>query len=59
MSDALRMWTVYRSPSGQMIIGLTAHQTLQLIARLQAHADICGRAIAEGKGGNRFPEKAP
>jgi hypothetical protein len=38
----------------QIIIGLSAHQTLQLIDRLQAHSDLCGKAIAEGKGGNRF-----
>lgn len=44
---------------GQVIIGLSANQALQLIERLQAHSDICGRAISEGRGGARFPEKAP
>jgi hypothetical protein len=43
---------------GQIIMGMTPHQTLQLIERLQAHADVCARAVAEGKGGARFPEKA-
>jgi hypothetical protein len=44
---------------GQVIIGLTPHQALQLIERLQAHNDVCARAIAEGKGGARFNEKSP
>ena len=44
---------------GQVIIGLSANQTLQLIERLQAHADACGRAVVEGRGGARFPEKTP
>jgi hypothetical protein len=42
---------------GQVIIGLTPHQTLQLIERLQAHADVCGRAIVDGKGGARFSDR--
>ena len=44
---------------GQVIIGLSANQALQLIERLQTHADACGRAMAEGRGGARFPEQAP
>jgi hypothetical protein len=41
---------------GQVIIGLSAHQAMQLIERLQTHADACGRAIVNGKGGTRFPD---
>jgi len=44
---------------GQVIIGLSAQQALQLIERLQAHADICARSVAIGKGGAKFPERAP
>lgn len=44
---------------GQIIIGLSAHQAIQLIERLQAHADICARAVALGNGGAKFPERAP
>jgi hypothetical protein len=44
---------------GQVIIGLSANQALQLIERLQAHADACGRAVVDGKGGTRFPPTAP
>jgi hypothetical protein len=44
---------------GQVVIGLTANQALQLIERLQSHADACGRAIVNGKGGARFPDRAP
>lgn len=40
---------------GQVIVGLTANQLLQLIERLQVHADACARAIVDGKGGARFP----
>lgn len=43
---------------GQVIIGLTPNQALQLIERLQTHEDVYQRAIVEGKGGNRFPDKA-
>jgi hypothetical protein len=43
---------------GQVIIGLTPNQAMQLIQRLQIHDDACGRAIAEGKGGARFPDQA-
>jgi hypothetical protein len=42
---------------GQIIIGLSPHQAMQLIERLQAHSDACTRAIVEGKGGTRFPDK--
>lgn len=41
---------------GQVIIGLSPYQAMQLIERLQSHADICGRAIADGKGGAQFPK---
>jgi hypothetical protein len=44
---------------GQVIIGLSGHMVLQLIQRLQMHADTCGRAVAEGRGGARFPDRAP
>jgi hypothetical protein len=43
----------------QVLIGLTANQALQLIERLQAHADACARAVVEGRGGARFPDHAP
>jgi hypothetical protein len=39
---------------GQVIVGLTPNMLMQLIGQLQAHSDICTRAIAEGKGGARF-----
>ena len=39
---------------GQVIIGLSPHQAMQLIQRLHAHDDIYARAVAEGKGGARF-----
>jgi hypothetical protein len=42
----------------QIIMGLSAHQALQLIERLQAHADVCAKAVVDGWGGNRFPDKA-
>jgi len=44
---------------GQVIIGLTANQTMQLIERLQAYADACMRAVVEGRGGASFPDQAP
>jgi hypothetical protein len=40
----------------QVIFGLSAHQAVQLTEALQKHGDACLRAIAEGKGGARFPE---
>ena len=43
---------------GQVIIGLTPNQALQLIERLQMHSDACGRAIVNGKGGAAFPDAA-
>jgi hypothetical protein len=43
---------------GQVIIGLSACQAMQLIERMQAHGDACLRAIAEGKGGTAFPDRA-
>jgi hypothetical protein len=43
---------------GQVIIGLTPNQAVQLVERLQIHSDACTRAIAEGKGGVKFPDKA-
>lgn len=39
---------------GQIIMGLTANQALQLIERLQVHADACRRAVEAGKGGAKF-----
>lgn len=39
---------------GQVIIGLSAYQAMQLIERLQKHSDACSRAIVDGKGGARF-----
>ena len=50
--------TFYTRPGGncgQVIIGLTANQSLQLIERLQQHAAACARAVVEGRGGVRFP----
>jgi hypothetical protein len=44
---------------GQIIIGLSPMQTVQLVERLQQHHDACLRAVALGKGGAKFPEKAP
>lgn len=44
---------------GQVIIRLSANQTLQLIERLQVHGSECLSAVAAGKGGARFPAKAP
>lgn len=43
----------------QIIIGLSPMQTVQLVERLQQHHDACLRAVALGKGGARFPDKAP
>jgi hypothetical protein len=47
------------SEIGQLIIGLSAHQALQLIERLQENAEHCRAAVAGGKGGNKFPDQAP
>ena len=44
---------------GQVIIGLSPHQAMQLVERLQQHHDACLRAVALGKGGAKFPDKAP
>jgi hypothetical protein len=44
---------------GQVILGLSPHQAVQLIEGLQKHGDACLRAIAEGKGGARFAEAKP
>ena len=44
---------------GQVIVGLTANQAVELVRRLQTHGDACLRAIAAGKGGATFPEKRP
>lgn len=41
----------------QVIIGLSPNQAMQLIDRLQQHHDACTRAIANGKGGTRFPDR--
>ena len=43
---------------GQIIIGLSPHQAMQLVERLQAHHDACLRAVALGKGGAKFPDRA-
>ena len=43
---------------GQVMIGLTAHQALQLIERLEAHVAFCRQAVAEGRGGVSFPDGA-
>lgn len=52
--EVLLTFTSRGGACGQVIVGLTPHQVMQLIERLQAHSDICARAIAEGKGGARF-----
>jgi hypothetical protein len=39
---------------GQVFIGLTPNQVMQLVERLQKHADVCARAVVEGKGGGGF-----
>ena len=46
---------------GQIMLGLSPHQVLQLIERLQAHADASARAVAAGRGGRKFhnPEPMP
>ncbi len=44
------------SEVGQIMLGLSPHQVMQLIERLSAYSDVCGRAIAEGRGGVRFPD---
>jgi hypothetical protein len=36
---------------GQVIVGLTANQAVQLIQRLQKYEDVYTRAIAQGRGG--------
>jgi hypothetical protein len=36
---------------GQVIVGMTANQVVQLIQRLQKYEDVYNRAIAEGRGG--------
>ena len=42
---------------GQVIIGLTPNQAVQLIQMLHTHDDVYARAIANGKGGARFRTK--
>lgn len=42
---------------GQVIVGLTPNQAMQLVERLQMHHDACLRAVALGKGGGRFPDR--
>jgi hypothetical protein len=42
----------------QLMLGLSAQQALQLIERLSAHSDEYRRAVAEGHGGVRFPDRA-
>lgn len=41
---------------GQVIIGFTACQALELIRRLSVHSDLMQDAVAAGKGGAAFPE---
>ena len=43
---------------GQVILGLAANLALELLERLQSHADACARAVVEGRGGARFPDRA-
>lgn len=43
---------------GQVIVGMTARQALQLIARLEANAAYCRQAVSEGRGGVSFPAEA-
>ena len=43
---------------GQVILGLSPHQAMQLVERLQAHHDACLRAVALGNGGAKFSDKA-
>lgn len=43
---------------GQIMIGLSPNQAVELIRRLQVHNDLCTKAIAEGKGGACFPDRA-
>jgi hypothetical protein len=43
---------------GSVMIGLSPHQAVELIVRLQAHSDACLRAITEGNGGAQFPDRA-
>ena len=43
---------------GQVMLGLSPHQAVQLVERLQQHQDACLRAIALGNGGTKFPDKA-
>jgi hypothetical protein len=43
---------------GQIIVGLSANQALQVAERLTHHADLLRKTISEGKGGARFPDKA-
>jgi hypothetical protein len=44
---------------GQVLIGLSAKQALQLIERLSAHAEFYRLAVAENRGGVSFPDEAP
>lgn len=43
---------------GQVIIGLSPHQAVQLIGYLNKHVAYYERAIADGNGGARFPMEA-
>ena len=42
---------------GQVIIGLSPRQAMQLIEMLHQHDDVYARAVAEGKGGAQFDMK--
>lgn len=39
---------------GQVILGLTPNQAMQLIEMLHTHDDVYARAIKDGKGGASF-----
>lgn len=40
---------------GQIFVGLTGNQTLQLIDRLTTHYEFCTKAAREGRGGSSWP----
>jgi hypothetical protein len=43
---------------GQVIIGLSANQVVELVRRLRHNIEHSERAEAEGRGGTRFPDRA-
>lgn len=44
---------------GQVFIGLSARQAQQVIERLSHDREHIDKAVAEGRGGAEFPNKAP